>query len=369
MGLLSRSDWRGSWIGLDEKPNTNNLITRASWIWYPEGEPAKAAPVGTRFFRRTFELPESRPLKNARLLFTSDNTGEFFVNGEKVGTATDFHSASEFDVSKLLRPGPNVLAASVANVGNDPNPAGLLALLLVEFASGEPLVLATDSTWTSAKEPGANWQTAASSANGWLAAQTLGKSGIAPWGQITGPEDRRVAARYLRREFMLSKKVERATAYVSGLGLSELYINGKKVGDHVLSPGLTDYTRRVYYVTHEVADQLRKGRNAVGVILGNGRFYAPRAAVPTSTVSYGYPKLLFQLRIEYADGTSETVVSDSGWNLSTEGPIRGNNEYDGEEYDATRELPGWATPGFNDSGWQRAQLVQAPARRHGGAND
>lgn len=356
MGLLGRSDWRGSWIGLDEKPSTNNPIAPANWIWYPEGEPEKSAPVGIRYFRRALDLP-SRTVKKATLFFTSDNTGDFFINGEKVGTAADFHSASEFDVTKLLRPGQNLLASSVENVGNDPNPAGLIALLQVEFEGGEPLVVLTDSSWVSAREAEPNWRTA-TGGGGWTAAKLLGKAGMAPWGQVAGPQDRTLAARYLRREFSLEKRVERATAFVSGLGLSELYLNGKRVGDQALSPGLTDYTKRVYYVTHDVTELLKRGRNAVGVILGNGRFYGPRPE--PGTVSYGYPKLLFQLRIEYTDGLTENVVSDSGWNLSTEGPIRANNEYDGEDYDATREFPGWTTAGFDDSKWQRAQMVQAP---------
>ena len=112
----------------------------------------------------------------------------------------------------------------------------------------------------------------------------------------------------LRREFAVEKKVRRATAYVCGLGLSEFYLNGRKVGDRVLSPALSDYTKRAFYVTYDVTKRVKKGRNAVGVMLGNGRFYAPRSTVPTGTVSYGFPKLLFQLRLEYADGTSAKIL-------------------------------------------------------------
>jgi len=174
------------------------------------------------------------------------------------------------------------------------------------------------------------------------------------------PEEHPLPARLLRREFALPKKVRRATAYVSGLGLFEFYLNGRKVGDHVLEPGLTDYARRVLYVTFDVTKNLKKGSNAVGIMLGNGRFYAPRAGVPTATVSYGFPKLLFELRTEYTDGTSDAVISDNAWSISTNGPIRANNEYDGEKYDARMEIGGWSQPGFDDSTWQRAQLVTPP---------
>jgi alpha-L-rhamnosidase len=363
MGLLKPTDWHAKWIGVDE-PAVNmaakQVLGNAQWIWFPEGQPEKAAPIGTRYFRRTVNLPADRPVKRAPLFFTADDSGEFYVNGQKAGTAGNFHSATETDVATLLQPGKNILAVSVKNGGAEPNPAGLIALLHVEFAQGAPLVVVTDSSWKSGKQAVAGWKDAGFEDAGWVAAQKLGPAGMAPWGEISGPEDRRVVARMLRREFTVEQKVRRATAYVCGLGLSEFYLNGRKVGDQVLSPGLTDYSKRVLYVTFDVTKELKPGANAAGIILGNGRFYAPRSSVPTATVSYGYPKLLFQMRIEYQDGTSAEVVSDSAWNLTTEGPIRGNNEYDGEEYDARREMPGWSAAGFDALHWQPAQGVIAP---------
>ena len=173
-------------------------------------------------------------------------------------------------------------------------------------------------------------------------------------------EDRRLPARMLRKEFTATKKITRATVYFSGLGLSELYLNGSKVGNAVLSPGLTHYTKRAFYVTYDVTTQLKRGSNALGVWLGNGRFFAPRCTSPTRTLTYGYPKLLLQLEIDYADGTRDTVVSDGTWRLTCDGPIQANNEYDGETYDARREIPGWASTGFEETAWQPAQLVDAP---------
>ena len=148
----------------------------------------------------------------------------------------------------------------------------------------------------------------------------------------------------------MAKPVARAMVYVSGLGLSELYLNSDKVGDHVLSPALTDYSKRVYYVTYDVTPQIRQGDNALGVWLGNGRFYAPRGATPANMTGYGFPKLLLQLVVDYTDGTRDTIVSDGSWKLTTDGPIVANNEFDGEEYDARRELPGWTLAEFDDAG-------------------
>ncbi|MGA2771239.1 MAG: glycoside hydrolase family 78 protein [Bryobacteraceae bacterium] len=171
--------------------------------------------------------------------------------------------------------------------------------------------------------------------------------------------DHRLAARLLRKEFQADQKVRHATVYYSGLGLSELYLNGAKVGDHVLSPGLTDYDKHVLYVTFDVTKQIAAGRNAIGLMLGNGRYRAPRLEA-AKTRNFGDPKAILHLDVEYQDGSRASVVSDETWKLSTAGPIRANNEYDGEEYDARMEQPGWNRAGFDDSKWEPARIVAAP---------
>ena len=363
MGLLQSTDWHAKWIGLDEPTQGEagkQVLGDAQWIWFPEGQPEKAAPVGTRYFRRAITIPADRTVKRATLFFTADNGGDFYINGKRAGSAGDFHTAAQSDVTGLLQRGANLLAAAVHNDGSDPNPAGLIGLLRIEFAAGEPLIVVTDSAWKSGRQEAGGWREAGFDDAAWVAAQKLGPAGMAPWGKINGAEEHRLPARMLRREFAVEAKVRRATAYVSGLGLSEFYLNGKKVGNQVLSPALSDYSKRVFYLTFDVTKQLKKGVNAAGVMLGNGRFYAPRSTVPTGTASYGFPKLLFQLHIDYEDSTSAEVVSDGSWKLTTDGPIRANNEYDGEEYDARMEMPGWSAPGFDDSKWQTAQAVAAP---------
>ena len=157
MGLLQPTDWHGKWLGLDEPARAQaakKVLGDAQWIWFPEGQPEKDAPVGTRYFRRAITVPADRTVKQATLFFTSDNGGEFFINGQKVGGASDFHAAAEFDVAGLLQRGKNLLAASVRNDGSDPNPAGLIGLLRIEFAEGEPLVVVTDASWKSAERGG-----------------------------------------------------------------------------------------------------------------------------------------------------------------------------------------------------------------------
>jgi len=173
-------------------------------------------------------------------------------------------------------------------------------------------------------------------------------------------EKRRLPARFLRRDFVAEKQVRRATAYVCGLGFFDLLINGNKVGDHVMDPVLTEYNKRVCYVALDVTQNVTIGRNGVGVILGNGRFFAPRVKNPAKYKDYGAPRLIAQIEVEYQDGTRSHWLSDGHWRATGAGPIVANNEYDGEEYDARRDMPGWDAAGFDDSQWQEVSLLEAP---------
>ena len=139
----------------------------------------------------------------------------------------------------------------------------------------------------------------------------------------------------LRRAFTLEGKIKQARAYICGLGYYELHINGKKIGDHLLDPGYTRYDKRALYVTYDVTDALRRGKNAVGVILGNGWYNVQTRAVWDFHKApwRAAPKLLMQLRVEYADGRVETIGTDSSWKTST-GPITFDSIYGGETYDA-----------------------------------
>ena len=167
-------------------------------------------------------------------------------------------------------------------------------------------------------------------------------------------------ARMLRHEFSLDKQVKKATVYVCGLGFFELYLNGQKVEDHFMDPGLTDYNKVALYLTFDVTSYLKKDKNCIGAILGNGRYFAPRKAVPVACSFYGLPQLLLQLEIESVDGSKLTVIGNEDWKITTEGPILENNEYDGEVYDARMELKGWDSTGFDDSSWKKVHVMDGP---------
>lgn len=170
------------------------------------------------------------------------------------------------------------------------------------------------------------------------------------------------AAPMFRKEFEIKKTISNARVYISGLGYYELSINGSKIGDHVLDPGQTDYEQRVFYAVYDVTKEIRNGKNAVGVILGNGWYN--QTVVNTKKfgwgdVIYGKPRLIAQIHIVYTDGTEELITTNNSWKGST-GPIISDNIYLGEFYDARLEKPGWNKPGYDDSKWEGVDLVDGP---------
>src|SRR5581483_6437604 len=175
------------------------------------------------------------------------------------------------------------------------------------------------------------------------------------------------AAPLLRKTVQISKQVKRARVYISGLGWYELYLNGKRVGDHVLDPAMTEYPRRILYATYDVTALLKTGENAIGVMLGNGWFSQPpgtRAGPLRPNVAhYGTaPQLLFETKIEYTDGTSSDIFSDESWRTH-DGPITRNGLQSGESYDARLEIPGWADSNYDDGPWPHARRVASPGGR------
>ncbi|MBN9659952.1 MAG: family 78 glycoside hydrolase catalytic domain [Acidobacteria bacterium] len=162
-----------------------------------------------------------------------------------------------------------------------------------------------------------------------------------------------------RKEFRLDKPLRSAIALVSGAGFHELHINGRKVGDHVLAPAWTNYRTTMLYETFDVSTELRPGANALGVLVGNGFYNVAGGRYVKYSGSFGHPRLWLQLHLEFADGSTQDVVTDSTWK-TTEGPLTFSCLYGGEDYDARRELPGWDSPGFDDSAWKRAGGVEAP---------
>jgi alpha-L-rhamnosidase len=179
----------------------------------------------------------------------------------------------------------------------------------------------------------------------------------AKWITLPGEKDSKESrpAQYYRNEFTVAKKVKSARVYVTSLGLYQLFLNGKKVGDELFTPGWTSYNKRLQYQTFDVTDMV-KNNNAVSAIVGDG-WYRGFIGWGGQRNYYGDKlALLVQLKIDFTDGTSETIITDENWKVSN-GPILKSDIYNGELYDARLDMAGWNSTGFNDNDWAKVSVI------------
>jgi len=156
-----------------------------------------------------------------------------------------------------------------------------------------------------------------------------------------------------RKEFSSEKKIVSATVFITTHGMYNAFINGQKLGDAFLTPGWTSYNKRLQYQVYDVTKFVKMGKNVLGVNIGSG-WYRTNLAWNNNKNIYGKKiGLLEQLEIVYADGSRETIISDGSWKTSDQGPIRSSEIYNGETYDARKEMEGWDGTGFSDQAWQQ----------------
>ena len=283
IGLLQPSDWRAQWIGVNQPPRPQPVLTITQAV---VTGPAGVPPVDV-----TAQLVKR--IKDQRLVTRSDES----TLG--LPTATD----------------PKLKRTVTVNYELDGLPQPPVVLEVSK--GGQPLIL----------EPAPEWAT----------------------------------PRYLRKPFTVGSPVRRATVYATALGLYELRLNGQRVGDQPLAPEWTNYHKRVQVQTYDVTAQVRAGQNVLAATLGNGWYCGGWQNWKYKLMSmYGTePYFLAQLEIECADGTRQQVVTDATWRGTLDGPLRFAGIFEGSTYDATKELPGWDRPDYNDAAWAPAQPAPA----------
>jgi len=197
----------------------------------------------------------------------------------------------------------------------------------------------------------AHWETGLLEATDWTA------KWITP--DLVEDETKSNPAPLLRREFSLDKKVKSARLYITAMGLYEMSLNGKRVGDEYFTPGWTSYDFRYQYQTYDVTGSLKNGANCLAAVLGDGWFRG-RVAWDDKRNSYGKKlALLAQLVIAYNDGTQQIIGTDDRWKSAT-GAVLESDIYNGETYDARLEQPGWNQAGFDDKNWKSVAVLPPP---------
>ena len=211
------------------------------------------------------------------------------------------------------------------------------------------------SPWS---EP-ANWSMGLLDPADWTAQWITGPEPAAP---EVSPASKEVSTLpLLRKCFRIDRPVRGAMLHVTSLGYHRVDLNGRKVGDHELDPVQSDYSRRVYYVTHDVTRQVQQGDNALAVSLGKGWYWRGLRGIAQDR-----PALLLELIVSYEDDTQLRIASDASWKTAAApvqriGGRRGaGGDFGVELFDARRQQPGWNLASFDDSKWNCATVLQLP---------
>ncbi|MEN6309068.1 MAG: family 78 glycoside hydrolase catalytic domain, partial [Anaerohalosphaeraceae bacterium] len=355
---------KGQWITFS-KPIDHEVyhvdppmdLKGAKWIWYPGENAAKNTAAARLKFSRSFEIGDIKSLTSAKIALTVDNSFKLSANGKLVGTSSNWQTSSIFDLAEYLVEGKNLMEIEAVN--DAASPAGLLCKVVINNAE-KSIELVSDKDWEvyPAENPSES-----------KAAQEIANFGDSPWGQISSSSlhtfwTQKAPSPLLRKEFNLKDEIESAYAVIAGLGCYELKINGQTLGDKVLDPVFTNYTKTVLYSTYDVTDYLHQGANAVGIMLANGWYnsHTKDAWDYDKAPWRDSPKALLNLVVNYKNGTTETIVTDTSWQGSN-GPLVADAIRSGEVYDARLEQAGWDKPGFDSSGWEAAKTAEAPKGR------
>ena len=353
-GLLHKSDWSAKWIAWK---NPEAAADRAGirWIWTPGQDALNVKPKAVVSFRRQVELRD-KP-KDAALYLLSRGGFKAEINGKVVAAKARWHEFDRQDVTSQLVAGTNTIVVTITtaepdafgpDAGSKTVKGALAGLLKVTGADGKVLRVPTDAQWQSQPEESSTWSQAA------VVAKVDDK-------RLDDAPELPQPAALMRRTFDAPRTVASARLYVTAMGGYRMFLNGHAVGDDVLNPGYTDYSKRVQYQTYDVTSMLVSGKNAIAAILGDGWFGSGMTWTGTPFFFAPPPtRLLAQLDISYQDGTHATIATDNTWKAA-QSPIVRSEIYAGETYDARAEIDGWNEANFDDHLWMRASPAAAPA--------
>lgn len=351
-GLFDPGDWKAQWIVAEDALAEGDRKAGLQWIWSE-----KALDNRLHAFRLDFDVPATLTASEV-LIAGKDWIRGVWANGEQLPTPDQLvpNWGTLVPVPAKLKPGRNSVCVLVQaeTTGFFPVDGGAFAALIrLRLSDGTIRRLVSDTHWKAHPLPPETWTKADFDASGWVSAQKSGSD---------AQNDPRPAepAMLLRTSFTPEKKVVNARLYATALGAYDARLNGQPVSPAKMAPEISVTKDHIYYQTYDVTKLIRAGENAFGVMVGDG-FYA--SAFGWRLERYGFGpaprRLMAQLRLDYADGTSEWVITDGKWRIG-QSPIVTSEIYDGEVFDARLKVDGWDTPGFASARWPAVRLGQAP---------
>lgn len=230
-------------------------LSSYAWVWSPEGDPARNAPIGKRYFRRSIVIPGSESITNAVFIGSADNHFELFINGQLAGQGDDspegWRNPVELSIAKFLLSGTNQLAILGENrPGVQVNPAGVIGMVRVEFASGKSLTQPVDRSWLCSETAPADWTQAAFDDTAWTPAREIARFGKAPWKRLSENVTLSPATAnpYQGRCELGLSELERGRIYLHAPGIApelaaRVTVNGESSGGFIGQPALLDVSR------------------------------------------------------------------------------------------------------------------------------
>jgi alpha-L-rhamnosidase len=358
IGLLHPADeWKGQWItvNLPRYDIMGEALSNASWI---DGGASQREATAARL---AVDLPKDAAVGTATIDAAAAGLIALYVNGSATRQGPSSHTAPfHADFGQQLHSGHNVIGlfSLAVRVRPDANASNNLAAhIVIDLNDGKRIDINSNSNWKMTASPADNWFAPDFDDSSWKPGHVEARYRDTP--PIQSADGSVGPGRYLRKTFGVKGPVARARLYATALGVYEASINGKPVSDEQLTPGWTDYFKRVMVQTYDVTDLLEPGkRNVLSAILADG-WFAGRlgwmGAQQYARIS-DHPLFNTQLEIAYQDGTTQTIATDGSWKGGT-GQIVGSDPQLGEVQDARQWKP-WAQASFDDSQWLTAQTEQ-----------
>ena len=359
MGLLQPEAWTAKWISHDDAAE-QALLKRVQWLWLQGGDAQHVESNQAAEFRYTLHLDAKPDMALLHLL--SGGTYTATVNGVQTGHKEEWGAFDREDVREVLKAGSGaagdnaIVVKTTARKARDGKTVAqaLAAVIELRETGGRERQVVSDAGWSARGGSDAEWKPA--QAAGGL--QSLQVS--ADRQEMEGAPDRlATGVSLMRKEVELRGKVRSARLYVTAMGSYRAFLNGKRVGETELTPGFTDFRKRVLYQTYDVTAMLRPGKNVIGALLGGGWHSSP--LLWAGIREFPGPDLLrAQLDVTMADGSHKVMGTDESWKSSADATDSAEI-YGGESYDARRAQAGWNTIGFvAKAGWTPAKVGSVP---------
>jgi alpha-L-rhamnosidase len=355
-GLLKAGDWKADWI-MRHDPADEQEMKAIRWIWLPGADAMHVPSATPAEFRYRLHLEAKPETASLHVLVRGDFTAR--VNGTVAGHHNEWGAFDREEIGALLHAGENEIELTVKShetgSAKETAPAAVAASIHVMLANGKEERIVSDEHWEARPGSSGTWEPAATA--GPMSAEFA--LGTDRQSAVKGPDRVSTDASLLRKDFKVASGVRSARLSITALGAYEAFLDGKRVGpDTMLTPGWTDFHKRVLYQTYDVTSLLERGENTLGVVLAGGWYSSPMTWAGFR--EYPGPNLLrAQLDVTLNDGSHQTIVTDPSWTTASS-PITFAEIYGGESYDARLEQAGWSAPHFDAAHWTHAAAGTPP---------